>query len=71
LRVTQLIGASRGEKHVPLTSFVFLSHSIDLQVYLNNKIGNKKFMLKYITLNTKRHYGLNVKMLNYYIYLYK
>jgi len=23
---------------------------------------------QYITLNTKHHYGLNVKMLNYYIY---
>ena len=40
----------------------------------NNKIGNirliYKIYIRYITLNTK-HYGLNVKMLNYYIYSFK
>jgi len=34
---------------------------------INNKIGNKTVYVRYITLNTKHHYGLNVKMLNYYI----
>jgi len=42
---------------------------ISLIVFFYNKIGNKTIYVKYITLNTKRHY-LNVKM-NYYIYSYK
>jgi len=37
----------------------------------NNKIENKIVYIRYITLNMKRHYSLNVKMLNYYIYLFK
>ena len=37
-------------------------------VFINNKIGNKIVYVKYIILKTKRHYDLNVKMLNYCIY---
>ena len=39
--------------------------------FFTHKIGNKTVYVKYITLNMKSHYSLNVKMLNYYIYSFK
>jgi len=36
-----------------------------MYIYLFNKIGNKIVYVKYISLNTKCHYDLTIKMLNY------
>jgi len=46
----------------------FLYISI-LYISIYNKIGNKIYV-KYIILNTKRYCSLNVKMLNYYMYIH-
>jgi len=37
----------------------------------STKLFSDIYLVFYIILNTKRHYSLNVKMLNYYIYSYK
>ena len=37
-----------------------------IHLYYTSLLKNKDIKINSITLNTKRHYGLNVKMLNYY-----